>query len=108
MQNRNDASDNTFSDNRSAQSCIAIRGAGLEAVAYLLASARRLEGLAMAEQANRLRKLADLVAAEYCYVALDYHRHPHRSPLDNSIEHCSPAPFGPGRPALAPLVGKTV
>ncbi len=57
MQKSNGANDNTFSNNRSAQSCIAIRGAGLEAVAYLLASTRRLEGLAMREITQLLQDL---------------------------------------------------
>ena len=105
IQGRNKASYKGLDCNLSAHSGLAVRGAGLEAVVHLLASARRLEILAMVEQANRLRKLADLVAAEYCHVAPDNNLYSHQTP-PTSIECCSAPPFGPGQPALAPLVGE--
>lgn len=57
--------------NPSVRSCIEIRRFGLDTVSHLLGSARRLEALAMREHAERLRTVADLVAAEYCHISLD-------------------------------------
>jgi len=53
------------------RSSIEIRRFGLDTVCHLLGSARRLEALAMRDHAERLRTVADLVAAEYCHVSLD-------------------------------------
>ncbi len=85
---------------------VTVRGAGLHAVGNLLAVARQLERLAMQDHAQRLRRLADLVAAEYCHLALDDRPFQPRLAVAPAL---APAPLAVAlAPSLAPVRALTL